>query len=77
MVDRDLDGSYLNMKSGDIDRNYRGQAMDLTKHKQNLYKTRLVNRQMEIMLEIGESCVKPIREIDKDGWKVSLEYRIG
>ena len=32
---------------------------------------------MEIMLEIGESCVKPIAEMDKDGWKVSLDYRIG
>ena len=29
------------------------------------------------MLEIGESCVKPIAEIDRDGWKVSLDYRIG
>ena len=29
------------------------------------------------MLEIGESCVKPIAEMDKDGWKVSLDYRIG
>ena len=38
---------------------------------------RLVNRRMEIMLEIGESSVKPIVEIDKDGWKVSLDYRIG
>ena len=38
---------------------------------------RLVNRRMEIMLEIGESCVKPIAEIDRDGWKVCLDYRIG
>ena len=37
---------------------------------------RLVNRRMEIMLEIGESCVKPIAEMDKDGWKVSLDYTI-
>ena len=29
------------------------------------------------MMEIGESCVKPIAEMDKDGWKVSLDYRIG
>ena len=32
---------------------------------------------MENMLEIDGSCVKPIREMDKDGWKVSLDYRIG
>ena len=35
---------------------------------------RLVNRQM---LEICESCVKPIAEIDRDIWKVSLDKRIG
>ena len=38
---------------------------------------RLDNRRMENMLEIGEICVKPIAETDKDGWKVSLDYRIG
>ena len=38
---------------------------------------RLVNRRMEIMLEIGESYVKPMAEMDKDSWKVSLDYRIG
>ena len=37
----------------------------------------MVNRRMEIMLEIGGSCVNPIAEMDKDGWKVSLDYRIG
>ena len=37
----------------------------------------LDNRRMENMLEIGEICVKPIAEIDRDGWKVSLDYRIG
>ena len=40
-------------------------------------KMRLVNRRMEIMLEIGEACVKPRAAIDGDGWKVSLDYRIG
>ena len=38
---------------------------------------RSVNRRMEIMLEIGESCVKPIAAIDRDGWKVTPDYRIG
>ena len=33
---------------------------------------RLVNGRVEIMLEIDESCVKPIAEIDRDVWKVSL-----
>ena len=32
---------------------------------------------MEIMLEIGESCVKPLALIDLHIWKVSLDYRIG
>ena len=36
---------------------------------------RSVNRRGEIMLEIGESCVKPIAEMDKDGWKLCLDYR--
>ena len=35
------------------------------------------NRRMEIMLEIEGLWVKPIAEMDKDGWKVSLDYRIG
>ena len=38
---------------------------------------RLVNQRMEIMLEMGGVWVKPVAEMDKDGWKASLDYRIG
>ena len=40
-------------------------------------KMRSGSRRVEIMLEIGESCVKPIAEMDKDIWKVLLDYRMG
>ena len=40
-------------------------------------KMRSVNHWMEIMLEIGESCVNRIGEMGKDVWEVPLDYRMG
>ena len=56
-------------------------GMNLYIYIQNLSKTnmkmRLVNHLMETMLEIGESYVKPIAEIDMEVWKLSLDYWMG
>ena len=48
----------------------------LTKHKQS-NKNMVFNQQMETILGIGESRVEPIAQMDKDGWKVSLDYSVG